>query len=252
MFQSSSRNANLSIIFISLYFSSAKPFKELWYLVSWTTVEFYWLFFTYLFQMCIPFFISFGKKLRMWGSLFALNAAQHLLILLFKFASLIQLLTINTVINICLSFQISVIVAEGSSEPPERLSNNMTQLDKDSLEKRGKIETVYHRAGVALGVNFSKAFAATSAQIQDIHRVLNQNPGSELQEKVEIRGSFIEPSFWMFLNQIPQFGKTWRDSKRQSFAWTCSRVYLSTVFQIRSVMVCTRTFYTANTEHQAR
>lgn len=202
MFQSSSRNANLSIIFISLYFSSANPFKEWWYLVSWTTVEFYWLFFTYLFQMCIPFFISFGKKLRMWGSLslFALNAAQHLIILLFKFASLIQLLTINTVINICLSFQISVIVAEGSSEPPERLSNNMTQLDKDSLEKRGKIETVYHRAGVALGVNFSKAFAATSAQIQDIHRVLNQNPGSELQEKVEIRGSFIEPSFWMFLN----------------------------------------------------
>lgn len=134
-------------------------------------------------------------------SLFALNAAQHLLIHLFKFASLmqtyifIQLLTINTVINICLSFQISVIAAEGSSEPPERLSNNMTQLDTDSLEKQGKIETVYHRAGVALGVNFSKAFAAPSAQMQDIHRALTQNPGSELQEKVEIRGSFIEPSF---------------------------------------------------------
>lgn len=72
----------------------------------------------------------------------------------------------------------------------------MTQLDTDSLEKQGKIETVYHRAGVTLGVNFSKALAATSAQMPDIHRDLNQNPGFEPQEKVEIRGFFfIEPSF---------------------------------------------------------
>lgn len=54
---------------------------------------------------------------------------------------------------------------------------------------------MYHRAGVTLGVNFSKALAATSAQMQDIHRALNQNPGSEPQEKVEIRGSFILPPF---------------------------------------------------------
>lgn len=70
----------------------------------------------------------------------------------------------------------------------------MTQLDTDSLEKQGKIETVYHRASVTLGVNFSKALAAASAQMQDIHRALNPNPGSEPQEKVEIRGSFILPS----------------------------------------------------------
>lgn len=41
----------------------------------------------------------------------------------------------------------------------------MTQLDTDSLEKQGKIETVYHRASVTLGVNFSKALAAASAQM---------------------------------------------------------------------------------------
>ncbi|KAI1238971.1 Synaptotagmin-1, partial [Lamprotornis superbus] len=44
------------------------------------------------------------------------------------------------------------ITAEGSSEPPGRLSNNMTQLDTDSLEKQGKIETVYHRAAAYPGV----------------------------------------------------------------------------------------------------
>lgn len=38
----------------------------------------------------------------------------------------------------------------------------MTQLDTDSLEKQGKIETVHHRAGMTLGVNFSKALVATS------------------------------------------------------------------------------------------
>lgn len=74
-------------------------------------------------------------------SLFALNAALLLFIVSLKFAFLmqtyifIQLFTINTIINIYLSFSFSVIAAEGS-EPPERLSNNMTQLDTGSLEKR--------------------------------------------------------------------------------------------------------------------
>lgn len=76
----------------------------------------------------------------------------------------------------------------------------MTQLDTDSLEKQGKIETVYHRAGVTLDFNFSKALAATSTQMQDIQRALNRNPGSKPQEKVEIRGFFIEPSFYVHMN----------------------------------------------------
>lgn len=63
----------------------------------------------------------------------------------------------------------------------------MTQLDTDSLEKQGKIETVCRRAGVTLCVNVSKALAATSVQMQGIHRDLNQNPGSEPQEKARIR-----------------------------------------------------------------
>lgn len=55
----------------------------------------------------------------------------------------------------------------------------MTQLDTDSLEKQRKIETVCHRAGVALCINFSKALAATSVQMQDVHRDLHESPGSE-------------------------------------------------------------------------
>lgn len=63
----------------------------------------------------------------------------------------------------------------------------MTQLDTDSLEKQGKIETVNRRAGVTLCVNFSKALAATSIQMRDVDGDLNQNPGSEPREKVGIR-----------------------------------------------------------------
>lgn len=63
----------------------------------------------------------------------------------------------------------------------------MTQLDRDSLEKQGKIETVYRRAGVTLCVNFSKALAATSTQMQDVCRDLNKNPGSEPQKNIGIR-----------------------------------------------------------------
>lgn len=61
----------------------------------------------------------------------------------------------------------------------------MTQLDTDSLEKQGRIETVYCRAGVMPNVNFSKALAATSIQMQDVYRDLNT--GSEPQEEVGSR-----------------------------------------------------------------
>lgn len=63
----------------------------------------------------------------------------------------------------------------------------MTQLDTDSLEKQGKIETVHRRAGVTLCVHFSEALAGTSLLMQDVHRDLNQNPGPEPREKVRIR-----------------------------------------------------------------
>lgn len=128
----------------------------------------------------------------------------------------------------------------------------MAQHETDSLEKQSKIETVHHRAGVTLGVNFSKALAATSAQMQDTHRALHQNPGSEPQEKVEILASYIEPCFWAFLNfKSLSLGKLDLTARGKVLVEPVQRC-LSIVVQIGSVVVCTRTFCTANTEHQVR
>lgn len=85
----------------------------------------------------------------------------------------------------------------------------MPQLDTDSLEKQGRIETVYCRAGVTLRVNLSKALAATSTQMQDVHRHLNQNPGSEPWEEVGIRAFNWNLSLGVSEFEIPQFGRAW-------------------------------------------
>jgi len=55
----------------------------------------------------------------------------------------------------------------------------MTQLETASLGKQGRTEAVHRRTGVTPWVDFSKVLAATSIQMQDVHRDLNQNPGSD-------------------------------------------------------------------------
>lgn len=93
----------------------------------------------------------------------------------------------------------------------------MTQRDTDSLEKQGKIETGHRRAGVTLCVHFSKALAATSLQMQDVHRELKQNPGSECWEKVGIR-AFNLNLFWSTSEfQIPQFRRAGMTRRSKGF-----------------------------------
>lgn len=62
---------------------------------------------------------------------------------------------------------------------------------------------------MTLCVNFSKALGATSIQMQDVRRDLNQNLGSKPWEKVGIRTLNLNFCLNRSEFQIPQFGRTW-------------------------------------------
>lgn len=62
---------------------------------------------------------------------------------------------------------------------------------------------------MTLCVNFFKALGATSIQMQDVCRDLNQHLGSEPWEKVGIRSFNLNLSLFRSEFHIPQFGRTW-------------------------------------------